>query len=133
MVYMINEYWNQHILDDNERNKVLKLLDNFSKNMNNMLQRLKNDFIQIKNENKAEGWFDYTGVAKKILDYTLIVRNSPEIVFYTVVDELNKHTINLLSNIRNKLQNELEDFCRNELEQLRKRLYNSKFSEYILF
>lgn len=65
MVYMINEYWNQHILDDNERNKVLKLLDNFSKNMNNMLQRLKNDFIQIKNENKAEGWFDYTGVAKK--------------------------------------------------------------------
>lgn len=47
------------------------------------------------------------------------------------MDELNKHTINLLSNIRNKLQNELEDFCRNELEQLRKRLYNGKISENI--
>ena len=107
--YVINNYWEQ-AGNIKENNEIIRVLNEFSRNMNNELQIIKNEWIQIKSKHKKDGLFDYDNMDNLILNYTLIVKNSYEIVYYTTVEKMNKKTAELLETIREKLGETLKIF-----------------------
>ena len=98
----------------------------FSGKMNKVLQLIRNEWIQIKSEEKKEGLFDYDNIAEEILNYTLIVKNSYEIVYYTTIGEMNKKTVSLLEIIREKLGKDLKKIFEKQLYELEDDIQNEK-------
>lgn len=127
--YLINDFWCGK-MDKNKEKILLEILNIFSKKMNQMLTSIKDEWIQIKKEGQ-EGLFDYSDMCDRIYDYTLIVRNSYENVFYTVIKELNIRTINILEKIRSKIGIELKEFFDEQLNWLKREIQGKNFPSEI--
>ncbi len=128
--YVINNYWEQ-AGNIKENNEIIRVLNEFSRNMNNELQIIKNEWIQIKSKHKKDGLFDYDNMDNLILNYTLIVKNSYEIVYYTTVEKMNKKTAELLETIREKLGETLKNFFDEQLSELKTKLRSLQLSDEI--
>lgn len=111
--YKDNEYWDNrlYMLDSGLKKDLQKVLKDFSKQIDDWIDILKDDWLQIKRVEKDKGLFDYSN--SKILYLQVVKKANTKTITYDtfldlVFDELWVITESNLANIRGKLKSEFE-------------------------
>lgn len=119
--YVVNEYWHAK-LSENDYNKVIKVLSEFSKKIDLKIQEIRDTWIRIKIEENGEGMFDYYDFTKVFFEYTELdftkVLDSEMEFYRTVINELDNWTNKILNRVRNRINEELKPYYRNALFEL---------------
>ncbi len=125
--YMINHYWSNRIKEE-DLQKLLHILGSFSKDMNEKLDEIRNEWLQI-HIGDGVGMFNYADIMETIYNYTLIVKGASEKVFYKVVQRLDDKTKEILKTIRERINTELKAFFYSKLNWLRQEIAAGGFME----
>jgi hypothetical protein len=130
-LYRDNEYWKEKYkcYDAISVDYVLKSLAEFSSKIDELIDLLKNKWIQIKKYNNDEGLFDYTiteGIIRLIQDKILI--STPYEEFVEIVFEVlwSMTEINL-ANVRDSISYELKKMFNDVFNLLQRKLDEVKF------
>ena len=135
--YVTNEYWNE-ILNLNENEKLFqKLLEEFSKNIDDYSKKIKDTFIQCKSEIQTENSlaeFDYSYSEQDQISLYINKFNGVQDINHFIelsFNELWNRTENILEIVRGKFNEEYRDTYLKYLSDLESNLLNNFRREQI--
>lgn len=111
-IYESNEYWLNRLASNNEshRKEYDECFREFSKSIDNVIEKVKSDWIQIKKPEKPCGLFDYEFSSDEYLQMHTSLSDpnmNIDALFASITNLLNKRTTACLDNIRNIIKKEL--------------------------
>ena len=129
--YVVNEYWQDKLTED-DYNKIVKILSEFSKKIDMKIQEIRDTWIRIKTEKNGEGMFEYCDFTKTFLECTELdftkVLDSENEFYKSVINELDKWTNRNLERVRNRINGELKQDYRIALHELETGIRSVKIS-----
>ncbi|MEC2076311.1 hypothetical protein [Metabacillus fastidiosus] len=136
-IYSINEYWDKLVTEESTNFKILKqYLSDFTNIIDKKVTEIKNEWIRIRYTLKDTGVLDYSTFVNQCL-VVVEVENIVDfdVFFETVINLLWKHTKELLTSLRNKIEIELKSYLINSLNNLEidmKKLQNTEVNNLVI-
>ena len=129
--YIVNDYW-QDILEEEEYNRVIVALSEFSKAIDMKIQEIKTRWIRIKKEEGNDGLFDYDKFSGDFMNYNPInsenIVNNSEYFIHEVIEALDMRTNAILGKVRNTINNILKPYYSDALLALENKVKIIEFS-----
>ncbi len=124
-VYYQNDYWRKeyHNVANDITNNIIKRLADFSREIDGLIGRLKNTWIQVRTEKKnPEGLFDFSLGLREIQKFEpkIMVTTTYEEFVDLILNELWKMTDNNLEIIRNRISNDLKSLFNDAFDNLQR-------------
>ena len=124
-VYESNDYWLSKLVEEDSKTsgEINDYLNCFSKNIDEIIDKMKSKWIQIKTKEKSEGLFDFNFSIEslnQIYDSLMIENINSDIFFDNIIRTLNSQTVASLDLIRKNISDFIKPELVNSINELGK-------------
>ncbi len=123
-IYEHNQYWLTKLAGEGEHSvqRIDESLNQFSREIDTLIEKIRGDWIQIRSNEKPDGLFDYSFSDEELsTEYDALSTEcmEPDVFFDKVIEILKKRTIDCLNGIRQEIKNKIRPAITDCIDKLR--------------